>query len=72
MDVKRKESMPLDYPMTDRKSKDNFFQMNEVVFSRRKSTVLSSSPSKTIEASRKMFNISYPIGKGGFGKVWKV
>jgi len=25
-----------------------------------------------IETGKKMFNILYPIGKGGFGKVWKV
>lgn len=46
--------------------------MNEMAFTRKKSTVLSSSPSKTLEVSKKMFNVFNPIGKGGFGKVWKV
>lgn len=62
--------MPLS-DLVDRRDKDNFFQMNEVPFARKKS-VLSSSPSKTMEVSKKMFNVLYPIGKGGFGKVWKV
>lgn len=72
-DTKRKESIPLDNPISDRREKDNFFQMNEIAFTRKKSTVLtSSSPSKTLEVSKKFFNVLNPIGKGGFGKVWKV
>ncbi len=47
-DSRRKESSPLDYPLTDRREKDNFFQVNEVAFTRKKSTVMSSSPSKII------------------------
>ncbi len=43
-----------------------------MTFSRKKSTVLSSSPSKALEVSKKMFNVIQAIGKGGFGKVWKV
>lgn len=71
-DAKRKESNPLDNPLSDRRERDNFFQMNEIAFTRKKSTVMSSSPSKVIEVSKKMFNVFNPIGKGGFGKVWKV
>jgi serine/threonine protein kinase len=63
-DSRRKES-PLDY-YTERKERDNLFQVIE----RRKSQV--GSPSKTAEVSRKMFNVLLAIGKGGFGKVWKV
>lgn len=63
----------MDYPATERRERDNFFQMNEIAFTRKKSTVLSSSsPSKQLEVSKKMFNVFNPIGKGGFGKVWKV
>jgi serine/threonine protein kinase len=43
-----------------------------MTFTRKKSTVLSSSPSKALEVSKKMFNVIQAIGKGGFGKVWKV
>jgi hypothetical protein len=46
--------------------------MNEMTFTRKKSTVLSSSPSKSVEVTKKMFNVFNAIGKGGFGKVWKV
>jgi serine/threonine protein kinase len=45
--------------------------MNEVTLTRKKSSK-QTSPSKSLEVSRKMFNVLYPIGKGGFGKVWKV
>lgn len=45
--------------------------MNEIGFTRRRSN-LSNSPTKAAEISKKMFNVLYPIGKGGFGKVWKV
>ncbi len=49
------------------------FQMNEVAFSSRKKSTHGSSPSKYLDqVSKKMFNVMYPIGKGGFGKVWKV
>lgn len=47
-DAKRKESNPLDNPLSDRRERDNFFQMNEIAFSRKKSTVMSTSPSKVI------------------------
>lgn len=66
----RKRESPQDFPMTERKERDNFFQVNEVAFTRRKSLV--GSPSKSVEVSKKMFNVQLPIGKGGFGKVWKV
>jgi serine/threonine protein kinase len=45
--------------------------MNEIGFTRRRSN-LSNSPTKAPEISKKIFNVLYPIGKGGFGKVWKV
>ncbi len=48
-DPRRKESTPLDYPLTDRREKDNnFFQVNEMAFTRKRSSVLSSSPSKSL------------------------
>ena len=72
-DPKRKDSTPLDYPLSDRREKDNnFLQVSEMAFTRKKSSVLSSSPSRSLEVSRKMFNVLHAIGKGGFGKVWKV
>ena len=69
-DSRKRNSPPLDFPMTERKERDNFFQMNEITFTKRKSMV--ESPSKSSEISKKMFNVLLPIGKGGFGKVWKV
>jgi serine/threonine protein kinase len=72
LEYKKREGPGMDPPLTDRREKDNFFQMNEVPPFTRKKSLLSSSPSKTMEVSKKMFNVLYPIGKGGFGKVWKV
>lgn len=59
----------LEIPLTERKEKDNFFQVSEVAFTRKKST---GSPTKAVEISKKMFNLIMVVGKGGFGKVWKV
>ena len=60
-----------DSPTQDRKDRDTFFQMNEITLTRKKSGQ-PSSPSKKVEITRKNFTVMYPIGKGGFGKVWKV
>ena len=69
-DNRSSQYSPMDPPSPERRERETFFQMNEITLNRKKSS--RQSPSKVPEISRKMFNVLYPIGKGGFGKVWKV
>jgi hypothetical protein len=48
--------------------------MNEMSLTRKRSRAgsPSKSPSRSFEMNKKQLTVLYPIGKGGFGKVWKV
>jgi hypothetical protein len=70
LDSRNRDPFPSECPSPGLKEKDTFLQLNEMSLTRKRSKV--GSPSKSAEMSKKLLNVLYPIGKGGFGKVWKV
>lgn len=70
LDSRNRDAFPAECASPGLREKDTFLQLNEMSLSRKRSKA--GSPSKGVEMSKKQLSVLYPIGKGGFGKVWKV